>query len=74
MKFIDALNFSTGMVFVIMFAEFFFVLIFTKSITLSSTTYWRILWYLTSMCFIRLWYLWSLARWIALWLSQWTRT
>jgi len=51
-----------------------FVLIFTKSITLSSTTHWRILWYLTSMCFILLWYPWSLARWIALWLSQWTRT
>ena len=28
--------------------------------------------YLTSMCLVRLWYLWYLARWIALWLSQWT--
>ena len=49
---------------------FFFVLIFTKSVTLSSTTHWRILWYLTSMCFVCLWYMWSLARCIALWLSQ----
>jgi len=52
MKFRDALNFSTGMVFVIMSAGFF-VLIFTKSINLSSITHWRIL-YLTSMCFILL--------------------
>ena len=37
-------------------------------------THWRILWNLTLMCFVRLWYLWSLARWITLWLSQWTRT
>jgi len=37
-KFRDALNFSTGMIFVIMSAGFFFVLIFTKSITLSYTT------------------------------------
>jgi len=74
MKFRDTLNFSTGMVFVIISAEFFFMLIFIKSITLSSMTHWHILWYLTSMCFVRLWYLWSLARWIALWLSQWTRT
>jgi len=39
MKFRDALNFSVEMIFVIMFAEFFFVLVFTKSIILSSTTY-----------------------------------
>jgi len=69
MKFRDALNFSTGMIFIIMSAGFFFVLIFTKSINLSSTTHWRILWYLTSVCFILLWYLWSFTRWIALWLS-----
>jgi len=74
MKLRDALNFSIGTVFVIISAGFFFVLIFTKSFTLLSTTHWRILWYLTSMCFVRLWYLWSLARWITLWLSQWTRT
>ena len=66
MKFRDALNFSTGIVFVIISVGFFFVLIFTKLITLSSTTHWRILWYLTSMCFIHLWYMWSLARWITL--------
>jgi len=52
----------------------FLMLIIIKSITLSSMTHWRILWYLTSMCFICLWYMWFLARWIALWLSQWTRT
>ena len=74
MKSRDALSFSTEMVFVILSAGFFFMLIFTKSINLSSITHWRILWYLTSMCFILLWYLWSLARWIALWLSQWTLT
>ena len=74
MKFRDVLNFSTGMVFVIISAGFFFVLIIIKSIILSSTTHWCILWYLTSMCFVRLWYLWSLARWIVLWLSQWSWT
>ena len=35
MKFRDALNFSTRMVFVIMYARFFFVLILIKSINLS---------------------------------------
>jgi len=52
--------------------QIFFVLIFTKSITLSFTTHWHILWYVTSMCFARLWYMYSLVRWIALWLFQWT--
>jgi len=66
MKFRDALDFSIGMVFVIISTGIFFVLIFTKSIILSSTIHWGILWYLTSMCFVRLWYLWSLARLIAL--------
>jgi len=74
MKFINALNISTGIVLVIMSVRFFFVLIFIKSITLSSTTQWHILRYLTSMCFVLLWYLWFLAKWIALWLSQWIRT
>ena len=49
MKFRDALNFSTEMVFIIISAGFFIVLIFTKSITLSSTTHWCILWNITSM-------------------------
>jgi len=74
MKFRDTLNFSTMMVFVIMSAEFFFVLIFTKSIILSSTTHWYILRYITSMYFVRLWCLRFLVRWITFWLSQWTRT
>jgi len=73
MKFRDPLNFSTLMVFVIMSAGFFFILIFTKSITLSCMIHWHTLWSLTSMCFVSLWYPWSLIRWIALWLSQWTR-
>jgi len=38
MKFRNALNFSTGIVFVTMFVRFLFVLIFTKSITFSTTT------------------------------------
>ena len=63
MKFRDALNFFTGMVFVIISTGFFFVLIFTKSTTLLSTTHWRILWYM-----------WSFARWITLWLLQWSWT
>jgi len=42
MKFRDALNFYTGIVFGIISAGFFFMLIFTKSITLSSMTHWRI--------------------------------
>jgi len=70
MKFRVALNFSAGMVFVIMSARFFFVLIFTKSINLSSTTHWHILWYLTSICFILLWYLWSFTRWITLYHNE----
>jgi len=74
MKFRDALNFSTGMVFVIISAGFFFVLIFTKSINLSSMTHWCILWYLTSICYVLLWYMWSFARWITLWLLQWSWT
>ena len=40
----------------------------------ESTTQWRILWYLTSMCFVCLWYMWSLARCITLLLSQQTWT
>jgi len=71
MKFRDALNFSIRMVFVIISAGFFFVLTFTKLISLSSMTHWRI----SHQCALSaLWYLWSLTRWIALWLSQWTRT
>ena len=54
MKFRDTLN-ITGMIFGIISVGFFFVLIFTKSITLSSMTHSRTLWYLTSMCFVRLW-------------------
>jgi len=73
-KFKDAMNFSTRMVFVIISVGFFFVMIFIKLITLSSPTHWHVLWYLASMYFIRLWYLWSLVRWIVFWLSQWTRT
>jgi len=38
MKFKDGLNFITWMVFVIMSAGFFFVLIFTKSIIFSAMT------------------------------------
>ena len=57
-----------------LFVGFFFMLIFTKSIKLSSTTHWHILWYLTLMCFVLLWYMWSLVRWLALWVSQWIWT
>ena len=56
MKLRDALNFFTGMVFVIMSARFFFVMIFTMSITFFTMTQWCILWYLTSMCLICLWF------------------
>jgi len=63
-------------IFVIMSSEFFFILILIKSITISTTPHWNILCYLTSMYFIRLWYMWSLARCITLWLSQkiWTES
>ena len=74
MKFRDSLNFSTRMIFIILSAGFFFVLIFTK----WSPYYPR----LTGVSYdtshqcasSALWYLWFLARWITLLLSQWIRT
>jgi len=65
MKLRDALNFSTEMVFVIMSARFFFVLIFTKSI-FSTTTQLRTC--DTSHQYAL--FAWSLARCITLWVSQ----
>jgi len=41
---------------------FFSILILIKSITFSTVTHWRIMWYHTSMCFVCLWYMQYLAR------------